>query len=354
MNDLTTLANNLWSEQRERLEPLLNAEADQGSSDLIASVRHQIFSGGKRLRAMLPYGTHRTIQGEHSGTGAAIHQEALHDPEVAQSLWLGLCLELLHSGTLAHDDVMDGDKLRRNQPTVWVQFGTPQAINAGDLLFYLAQETLHRADLTADYELNAVQWMARAMRHVIHGQAIEIHLRRDKILPDLETYRKVVVGKTGGLFGLGLVFGAICSKIQGPRLEDLFSLGLDLGALFQIQDDLIDLLGAKGREEQGSDLLEGKPSWLIAHCCSQLCDADQQRLKEALYRPRSNTNQDDIALIMELFDSTRTTERGVQELQRTREQILITCPERNPEMHAWVEKMADHFLSPLAQSMSHR
>ena len=336
MHDLNEMTNYAWSTQSTLFERQLLAEADDTSADLLAAARHQVNSGGKRLRAVLPFGTFKALAEEST-------------PDELPVLWLGLCLELLHSGTLAHDDVMDGDKLRRNVPTVWVQFGTPQAINAGDLLFYLAEQAVHLAGLRPEQEIQASRWLAHAMRRVIHGQALEIQLRRDKILPDFGSYEAVVAGKTGGLFGLGLIFGAISAGRANHELEDFFNLGLKLGSLFQIQDDVLDLIGAKGREQKGSDLLEGKPSWLIAHCVSVLSAQDQELLRQKLYTDREATTAEDVSTMISLLDKTQSVAQGLKTLMEHRAHISNATNAYAPSVQNWINSLQERFLLPLSE-----
>ena len=201
----------VWKQQVGYFNALLEENSLGQSPDLLKAIQHQVMSGGKRLRASIPSFILQYL-GQVTG-------RSLLGQEEDSAKWLGLCAELLHSATLCHDDLMDGDRTRRNSPTVWVTYGAPQAINAGDLLFYVGEEAIHRSPLSAEMKLLALKYVARCMSIVIHGQALEIELRRDKILPDLKSYESVVVGKTGGLFSLCLVFGGIavfgiCRRIE--------------------------------------------------------------------------------------------------------------------------------------------
>src|SRR6185295_17019159 len=115
------------------VEKLMRLVADSPDGPLAQTmVREHLASGGKRLRARLAL-TALTALGGERAHGIA---------------WAAAC-ELLHNATLVHDDVQDGDELRRGQPTVWARHGVAQAINAGDLLFalpYLAVDHLAAPD----------------------------------------------------------------------------------------------------------------------------------------------------------------------------------------------------------------
>ena len=345
--NLSELRDLAWPLQEEFFRALLQRKAATASTDLHSAVQHQVFAGGKRLRACLPLATAVKLRKEPSNLKGTT---GLYECSewTRSALILGLGLELLHSGTLAHDDVMDGDELRRNKPTVWVKHGVPQAINTGDDLFYLAQETIHQSPLEAKDQLAALEWTARAMQQVIHGQALEIWLRREKILPELNTYNSVVIGKTGGLFGLGLVFGGIASKLSSEKLEILYAIGLRLGALFQVQDDLIDLAGEKQRGAPNQDLWEGKPSWLIAFCAEQMHKDAQEDLKRRLYLDRKDKTERHVLDLRKTLEENRALEEAVLELKRLRAELKNAAQEISVETTELVDDLTQLFLKPLA------
>jgi len=304
----------VWKQQVGYFNALLEENSLGQSPDLLKAIQHQVMSGGKRLRASIPSFILQYL-GQVTG-------RSLLGQEEDSAKWLGLCAELLHSATLCHDDLMDGDRTRRNSPTVWVTYGAPQAINAGDLLFYVGEEAIHRSPLSAEMKLLALKYVARCMSIVIHGQALEIELRRDKILPDLKSYESVVVGKTGGLFSLCLVFGGIAAGLSPQELNLLEGIGMWLGQSFQIQDDIIDLLGDKGRGMPGSDLWEGKPSWLVAYAATHFSESFAspldaplcRELSSLLYIPREDKTEEDVRQIYLLLEKGRAIAAGRQYL----------------------------------------
>jgi len=344
--NLSELRNKAWPLQESFLRNLLEKKAATACSDLHQAVKHQVFAGGKRLRACLPLAAAVKLKGETS---------SLHDfpaiescPDWIQSALIsGLSLELLHSGTLAHDDVMDGDTVRRNKPTVWVDYGIPQAINTGDELFYLAQELITESALAVEAKLMAHSWMARAMQQVIHGQSLEISLRRDQILPNLQTYNSVVVGKTGGLFGLGLVYGGLAAHQPVQSLEKLYAIGLQLGALFQVQDDLVDIVGEKQRGCPNNDLWEGKPSWLIAFCAQAMDSKAQGVLSTKLYKARAEKTEAEVSELRSMLDQYDAINAGLLELGRLQGSIRKASEHFSPESSELIDDLTKLFLRPL-------
>jgi geranylgeranyl pyrophosphate synthase len=197
---------------------------------------------------------------------------------------------------------------------VWVLHGVPQAINAGDLLFYVAMQALERAPLPAEESLAILRHHTQSMRRIAHGQAHETALRRDGILPTPADWRLIARGKTGALFAHGLVAGATIAGLRDQALSVLGEVGLRLGELFQLQDDLLDLVGEKGRAV-ASDLWEGKPSWLIARCSQELGSEARARLAEALFRPRSEKTRAEFDYVRELLVEHRVADHGLDQLE---------------------------------------
>lgn len=212
-----------------------------GRALLAAMVQQQLRSGGKRLRGLLPVALVDAAGGD-----------------AAAALVLGAAVEVVHNGTLAHDDVQDGDRLRRGVPTLWTSVGEAQAINAGDAML-----TAPLAQLLAAAELPAAQraplalLLADAIVETIRGQVADLGLR-DLTAPTLDDLMAVHLAKTGPLFGACLA-GAAALLGAGPEaLQACHRAARHLGLAFQLRDDLLDVLGTKGRGAAGADLQEGK------------------------------------------------------------------------------------------------
>lgn len=245
---LVTLRAQLTAWQDPRL-PLGLAQpfalhADQppaGAALLQQMASAQLDSGGKRLRGVLPIALVAACGGD-----------------VAAAAVLGAAIELVHNGTLAHDDVQDGDRLRRGQPTLWTLHGIPQAINAGDALLTAPLAQLLRAPQIPDASrVPLAGLLAEAVVETVRGQVADIALR-DLDPVTLDDLLGVHLAKTGPLFGACLE-GAVCllggdAMARSQAREAARSLGL----AFQIRDDVLDLVGTKGRGEAGADVREGK------------------------------------------------------------------------------------------------
>jgi geranylgeranyl pyrophosphate synthase len=213
-----------------------------------AMVGYHLATGGKRMRALLPVWVCENLGG---------------DPEDA--LDLGVGLELVHNATLVHDDLQDGDEVRRGRPAVWARWGAAQAVNAGDALVFQGFRSIARAP-SAPRLFGAI---SAALLRVVEGQAMELAFQGAPEAPRLEAWQRMARQKTGALLGACMRVGAVAAGAGEAIVESAASYGESAGILFQAQDDYLDLVGDKGRERHGRDLIEGKFSfpivWALEH-----------------------------------------------------------------------------------------
>jgi len=333
MSDMDARLDRLREEQLPRIAELLTEAADRhtpAGSSLIGMNAYHLETGGKRLRALLPL-----LVGELLGRSPA------------EALPFGAACEMLHNATLVHDDLQDGDEQRRGRPTVWKAFGEARAINLGDAMFQYALLLLHRLDLPAEAREQLSRSMLEDTIAVIDGQEREFALKEVEA-PAMEAYYQMVEGKTSGLFGLvlggaGRVYGASELVIDALR-----SVGRELGVLFQIQDDVLDLYGEKGRGRVGEDVAEGKRSVMVVHALAHL-DADgRAELKAIVDRPRDETSEADIARATEIFDACGSKRFALEEIRRRKDAALAaaaTTGDRN--LIELAEYLAELFIAPI-------
>lgn len=183
--------------------------------------------------------------------------------EVERALPLAAALELVHNFSLVHDDIQDGDEIRRGRPTVWKAFGVGQAINCGDALLVLALRLALGADLPEAARLSAQEALLSATLRMIEGQVLDL-AGEGKAL-GVGAYLEMARRKTGALLGCGFALGALAAG--RPELRTVSqALGEELGLAFQIKDDLLGIWGdlAKTGKPVGSDLWRKKHSFPIS------------------------------------------------------------------------------------------
>jgi geranylgeranyl pyrophosphate synthase/phytoene/squalene synthetase len=283
------------------------------AASLHAMCGYHFETGGKRLRAILPLLTAEAL-GE--------------DPAVLQPF--GAACEMLHNATLVHDDLQDGDAVRRGQETVWKRFGVPHAINLGDAMFYYAVVLAQGLRCDPARKDRVVGRLVRETLRVIDGQEREFVLKRNKD-PSLGDYFSMVEGKTSGLFALPMAGAAELCGAPEDVVAALSFAATHLGVLFQIQDDILDLYGDKGRGQRGSDIAEGKRSILVVHALENGSSEQRRWLREVLDRPRDVTTARDTDAVAELFERTGSLRFAIDEMLRRRTlaravEGLARCP----------------------------
>ena len=291
---------------------------------------YHLGTGGKRLRALLPLLT----------------AEALgKDPEPL--LPFGAACEMLHNATLVHDDLQDGDDTRRGHPTVWSQFGVPQAINLGDAMFYYALLLLQRLDMEPSAIVQVSERLLRETLRVIDGQEREFSLKR-KARPSLDDYFLMVEGKTSGLFSLPMAGAAQLCAAPQSTVDGLAEAARHKGVLFQIQDDVLDLYGSKGRQQRGSDIGEGKRSALVVHALAHATPAQAEALVALLDAPRASTTVQQVEDAAQLFRDCGSLTFALDELERRRAAATaVPAVAQDAGLRGLVEGMCRRFVQPI-------
>lgn len=231
------------------------------------------------LRQMLTY--HMGWEGDGAGPEAQGKRIrpllVLLSAEAAGGSWqaalpAAVAVELLHNFSLIHDDIQDNSPLRRSRATVWVQWGIPQAINAGDVLFTLAFAALH--DLSphrsAEDVLRANQILQQTCLRLTEGQYLDISYETRNTLP-LEAYWPMVGGKTAALLRACCELGALSAGASIDRQDMFGEFGQALGLAFQVYDDWLGIWGdtsLTGKSTE-SDLVSGKKSLPVVLALAQ-------------------------------------------------------------------------------------
>lgn len=300
-------------------------------SPLTDIVREHMNTGGKRMRARL----------------ALAALEALGQP-AHQGVGLAAACELLHNATLVHDDVQDGDTVRRGKPTVWVQHGVEQAINAGDALLMLPFVALEHADVSDGVRWRLSRALARQAAATASGQSLEQALRDQGHGLSWSDYARAAQGKTGAFFALPVEGAALMAGLSAAEAELLGRAVSPLGVLFQIQDDILDLYGDKGRGQRGNDIREGKMSALVA-AHLELRPDDKGWLMDVLLAPREETSHDQVDALSHCFAQQGALEEVTSRAARLVEQLQeAPALKKFPALQSIVLNIAERLYKPMA------
>lgn len=252
---------------------------------LSAPIWHHMRTGGKRVRPALCLITCEALGGNP--------HEAIH---------FALAIEAMHNMFLIHDDIEDGDTMRRDQPTVWVQYGTANAINAGDYLLACAYKTTLASPISVEKKIALLQALTSTYERTVEGQALDINARAAEDFT-VDKYMKMVELKTGYYLACGMAGGAIVSGASEQVVDKIWTLGKTMGPAFQIRDDLIDLTHGKGRGGViGSDVKEGKASFLYSYALQVANAEDKKQLRNIMLKPRDETTDADIQWVLDVYN----------------------------------------------------
>lgn len=223
----------------ERVDQALQA-AVQADLELLTDIAgHLVTAGGKRVRP---------------GFAIASAATPLHDPRPVSDEVIagGAAVELVHLGSLYHDDVMDDAVLRRGIPSVNVAWGNHRAILAGDFLLARASE------IAASLGTEVAGLLASTIAKLCDGQIRELEATGD-VSRTAEAYEASIAGKTASLLATACRIGAITAELPRDHVDALGDFGEAYGFAFQIVDDILDLTATEEQlgKPAGNDLTEG-------------------------------------------------------------------------------------------------
>ncbi|MEW6717536.1 MAG: polyprenyl synthetase family protein [Chloroflexota bacterium] len=216
----------------QQVEKRMLAEGDGYHPELNAALKHLLSSGGKRIRPAVTL-----LSGRMLGVGDE------------QLINLAASIELLHTATLVHDDLIDGAMFRRGIPTLNSKWSSAATVLTGDYIFSRA------ASVAAN--INHVPLMhsfARTLATIVDGEITQLFNAR--IVRDQESYYQRIYAKTASLFEMSTEAVAMLSPLAEQTATDMKGYGYQIGMAFQIVDDVLDFIGDQGQvgKPVGSDL----------------------------------------------------------------------------------------------------
>ncbi len=199
---------------------------------------HHLSSGGKRIRALLTMGAAK-LGGYNNGS---------------RDINLAACVELIHSATLLHDDVIDESKVRRGTKTTNSIWGNQSSILVGDYLLSRCFEMM-----VEDGDLEILKLLSSTSSKIAQGEVLQLSYKGEADLLE-ENYLKIISLKTAALFSAATRVGACIADLDKKKKEALESYGKNIGLAFQIADDALDYFSQEKifGKEIGKDFFESK------------------------------------------------------------------------------------------------
>lgn len=292
------------SEEIELVEERMRVQADEAHPDLRAALEHLLAAGGKRIRPTLGL-----LVGNMLGA------------PLEKLVTLGAAVELLHTATLVHDDLIDGALLRRGMPTLNARWSPPATVLTGDFLFARA------AKLAADTDhLPLMKLFSETLATIVNGELTQMFTSRGLINRD--NYYKRIYAKTASLFEMTSRSAAMVSPASEEIIESMRDFGYQIGVAFQIVDDILDFVGEQSAvgKPLGSDLLNGLVTLpAIYYAEANPNDVDVQSLPNGGW-----TNNENMTRLVDNIRASDATKLAMREAEQHVERALACLAPLEP------------------------
>lgn len=323
-----------------RVGELVNSYIPEGSHPdmdeyLYGPIRRFSENGGKRHRPLICFAACMAVGG---------------DVELAKSA--AAAIEHFQTAALIHDDIADDSEVRRGEPCLHLTEGVGLAINMGDLALMLVNGTVIKDPLLDDAtKVRVVGELIDMTRRTVEGQSLDLGWARDErydIKP--EDYLVMATHKTAHYSGaVPLAIGAIVGGGSESEIEALRNYGLDTGLAFQIQDDLLNLVGKEESTKKGfrDDITEGKRTLVVVHALQNLEGKKRDELIHALSSHEKDPEKlaETVDLLREVgsIDYARAYAENLTSIAKNRLREMVSpSPSRD-----LLESMADWFVNRL-------
>ncbi|HEX2065636.1 MAG TPA: polyprenyl synthetase family protein [Candidatus Thermoplasmatota archaeon] len=281
--------------------------------ELYDAIRHlPIKGGGKRLRPIMAILAAQTVGGDSK-----------------KIMPYGVALEILHSFTLIHDDIMDECDTRRGVPAVPAKWGVAMGILAGDTMFAMLFEILDQLEIDDRTYRSISLDVAKLAREVCEGQYWDMFFESQKKIEELQYYH-MIERKTATFFEIAMKNGAELGGGEPQQVKKLAECGRLMGLAFQVWDDYLGVVGKA--EETGkparSDILQGKKTLAYVATHTKLDPFDRRQFVD-LYKKEGKTEEDIAAVLkfMEKSGGLEFTRQRAREFSSFAKATLADLPE---------------------------
>jgi len=291
------------------------------SDALHALIEHVSRFSGKRLRPALTLAAGRLcgrLTPEHATVGAIV--------------------ELIHTATLVHDDILDESAMRRRVETVNRRIGNETAVLLGDYIFSTSFKEAAALD-----DPFASRYLAEIVGVVCRGEILQVHHRHDFDLSEA-IYFRIIEDKTAALYAAALRCGAVLAGAPADHVEALTGFGLKMGCAFQIIDDILDLTGEESAvgKSLGTDVEKAKMTLPMLRLRDRASAEDRERLRRAIESDDMEQRDAIGELVAEYgaVESARATAHALVEQAQAGLDVLDATPERDV-----LKRTAEYVLS---------
>jgi len=332
---MTSLFQKELSRYKKKFDSLFLGYIPKTPKSLWQPVIYHFKSGGKRWRPFL----------------VRVIAKMYRVPSL-ESLPLEAIVELTHNWTLIHDDIEDGDTLRRGSPTVWKKFGIDYGVNSGDAMFALSFKILKDSEKKWGRKntLYVLEKFVEMLNLLTEGQNLEFDFRRKIGNIKTSDYLTMIKKKTAALPKFGLISIA---KLGGARERAIKSLEVfcdNIFPAFQIRDDVLNLIGGKDcGEEVGGDIKEGKRTLPILHLMNNVSLRERNSLLKTLTKGRNRVASGEVKRVVGLMEEKKSIKYTFSFIEKLvikgKEALFNIVPSRGrvilEEIASWLSQKRD-------------
>jgi len=291
-------------EEIKLVEERMRIQADDTHSDLRAALEHLLAAGGKRIRPTLSL-----LVGNMLGA------------PLEKLVTLGAAVELLHTATLVHDDLIDGSLLRRGMATLNARWSPPATVLTGDFLFARAAKLAAETD-----NLALMKLFSETLATIVNGELTQMFTSRGLINRD--NYYKRIYAKTASLFEMTSRAASMISPANETIIEAMRDFGYQIGMAFQIVDDILDFNGEQAAvgKPLGSDLLNG----LVTLPAIYYAEANPED-EDVLSLPNGGwTNNENMKRLVDNIRASNATQKAMLEAEQHIDRALAKLEALEP------------------------
>ncbi len=294
-------------------------------------LRYMIQIGGKRIRPRLCL------------TSYALYKDSFSE----EILTPAAAIEVFHSFTLIHDDIMDKADVRRGVPTVYRKWDENTAILSGDVMSIESYKMIAKAP--AHVLPQALELFSQTAAEVCEGQQYDMDFEKVDIVP-MSDYLKMIGLKTAVLIACAAKLGAIIAEAPANECDLLYKYGYDIGLAFQVADDWLDTYADPKvfGKAIGGDILNNKKNWLTTRAFEKATGEIREQLLAAMEMPIETEEQKvaKIAAVKDIYAALEVGEEAKQEIIRLHAQAMNHIAQLGlaPEKAALLENYAKKLI----------
>ena len=287
-------------EMSEELDaPIRSYIGDERPSNLIEASRQYPYAGGKRMRPSMVVAACGAVGGDRK-----------------KAVPLAVAIEYIHNFTLIHDDLMDGDEMRRGMVTSHVKYGMQTAILAGDALFAKAFDIISELDVPDDVLRKILKIITVAVWDLARGQQMDVNNENGEAVT-MEEYIETIRLKTSVLFAAGAASGAMVGGASDVVVKAVHEYAMSLGVAFQMFDDILGIIGdpKKTGKSAGNDIRKGKSTVMVCHALKNIKDDDDMRTFRSVLG-KTDATEEEIAKARDILKRTGSIDYAIEMAER--------------------------------------